>query len=96
MQFGEILGERREPGMAQAPLRPVDEQGRADLDDDAAELVEGRQVHGRTGLRMGRIMPAAVPWPNCRRCKAARAQCRCAGRGVLYSGAVTTRAVQQS
>ena len=41
MKLGDVLGERREPGMAQPPARPVDEQGRADLDDDAAEILEG-------------------------------------------------------
>ena len=58
MQIGDVLGESREPGMAQATARAVDEKRRADLDDDAAKILKdgdlgqgglGRRGHG-TGV----------------------------------------------
>src|SRR3712207_7857671 len=37
VEIGDILRERREPGMVQPSARPVDEERGADLQDDAAE-----------------------------------------------------------
>ena len=48
VQLGDVLGEGREPGMVELSSRPIDEQRRADLEDDAAEALEGRN-HGRAG-----------------------------------------------
>jgi hypothetical protein len=38
VQFGQVLRERREPGVVEPPAHPVHQQRGADLDDDAAEL----------------------------------------------------------
>ena len=45
MEIGDVLGQRRKPGMVQAPAGAVDEERGADLQDDAAELADLR-AHG--------------------------------------------------
>ena len=42
VQLRDVLGQRREPGVAQAAGTAIDQQGRADLDDHTAEFFEGR------------------------------------------------------
>ena len=52
VQPGDVLRQRREPAFVRLAARPVDEQGRADLEHDAAELVEGGD-HGRAARNVG-------------------------------------------
>ena len=52
VQRGDVLGERREPGVVELSARPVDEQRRADLEDDAAEALEGGD-HAQSGGDVG-------------------------------------------
>ncbi len=51
VQRRDVGDERVEPVLLQGAARVVDQQRRADLDDDARELVEGGQLrHGRRGI----------------------------------------------
>jgi hypothetical protein len=52
MQFREVVDQGLEPFMLERALCGVDEQRRADLDDDSRELIEfGQRRHGRLGRR---------------------------------------------
>src|SRR5271169_3857550 len=54
MHLADILGEGGKPGTAQPALRAIDQQGRADLDDDAAEVRERGLVDHAARLAAGR------------------------------------------
>ena len=59
VQGGEIVGERIEPSPLDRPGRLVDEQRRADLDDDAPETLQRRQGgHGRSSPSERGIVPS--------------------------------------
>jgi len=53
MQRGEIGGERGKPGFVEPARLGIDQEGGADLDDDAAEIGKPRRVHGRLRLQLG-------------------------------------------
>ena len=52
VQIRDVLGKREEPASPDAALFAIDQQGGADLDDDAAEGFEARQGGGRRRRRL--------------------------------------------
>ena len=48
VQLGDVIGKGPEPGVVELAALAVDEQRRADLENDAAELVQ-RGDHGKAG-----------------------------------------------